>query len=174
MHIDAIIQSIDKDIEFYDKRKLSLLNEKSRFSAIKDRYPDASIHGKSLCVNDIWDKQVRMNLKPEYKSENDHWVRLIVAQFPAAFDKTLPDMRIFSGNYKNTIATIKFDFSASPRKAEITVLDYSAIVPDGCPSKDKFIDRIRKYIFRHICIYGYQISPNSYDLNLYEKWMMLQ
>jgi hypothetical protein len=174
MHIDALIQSIDKDISWYDKRRAVLTSQKCTYETIKTNYPNASIHGKNLAVDSIWSKQTRMRLKPEYKSIDGKWTRQIIAQFPADSDPNLPEMRIFAGQYKNELATISFDLSARPRNAEITILDYTAVIPPECPKRNIFIDRIRSYIFRHCCEYNYQLSPNCFDLALFQKWSMLR
>jgi hypothetical protein len=174
MHIDNILESLDKDIAWFEKRRATILSKREKFSTIKQLHPNASIHGKNLAIDSIWSKQTRMRLKPEYKSINGQWTRQIIAQFPADSDSNLPEMRIFAGQYKNELATISFDLSARPRKAEITILDYTAIIPPECPKRDIFIDRIRSYIFRHCCQYNYQLSPNCFDLALFQKWSMLR
>jgi hypothetical protein len=175
MHVAEIIKAIDKDIEYTELKASSLFEKKNKYIAIQTKYPNALIHRKTICVDDVWENVRNMRIKPVFETQDHQVVRNITIQFPISDNLKMPGVRVFAGTKPaTTIATVEFDFSASPKKAELKIANYAAIIPDACPNKQRFIFRIRKYLFRQINLFNYKISPSSYDLAIFEKWDMLR
>src|SRR5271166_686030 len=163
MHIDEIIKSIDQDISWVEKRTFALNEQKNKYLKIQEQYPNCFINKSIICIENAWSDIKMMRIEPHYQLQNQQWVRHLTIKFPIDLPVPMPGMHIYASPFRSSVATVKYDFSASPRKAEINVLDYGSLIPDDCPSKNKFMSRIKKYLLRHILQYNYNISETSFE-----------
>jgi hypothetical protein len=183
MQLNYIINELDKQITA-SKTELVLLEER-KIALIKlaTKYPDAHLEkNNTVCIDNLWDKMSCMRVAwgwgygyGTYGSMTKVNVRFSVGK------KDMEDgIRIHSYPYNNTVATIAFLFLPNPnntyprRVKEITVLNYSNMIPDACPKRKVFLKRIRNYLLNIIIKENMKINNNSYNTDEFERLILFK
>jgi hypothetical protein len=169
MNFDDLIKSIEREISQHTKTLQQLQARKEGFLKLKQDYPTAEYDAGSICSNEIWDKVSCMRLvHGKGRNWND-----ICAKFLLHERDSPEGLKLYTNPLFNTIATIKYNYG-SPRKYEITIFDYKALIPDSCPNKKKFIRRIKLHLVKKITQGKLTIAANSFYKDEFENLLLIK
>lgn len=166
MKLESAIKEIDKDVILQEKIIQQLKQKKEIYLKIKEEYPDAVIDRGNVCLNNIWDKITCMRI--ERNNYYDVSVKFLVGK-----KFTICGMNTYTNPLFSRIATIQNNYSGQ-RRTEITIFDFKSLIPDSCPSKKKFVKRIKIYLLNRIVKDKLFIHPNSFGKEEFTKLMLLK
>ena len=179
MHLNHIINELDKQITA-SKTELVLLEEiKIALIKLAARYPDAHLEkNNTVCIDNLWDKMSCMRVAWGYGYGTYGSMTKVNVRFSVGKKDMEDDIRIHSYPYNNTIANIAYlpnQNGLYPRRTkEITILDYSNIIPNVCPKRKIFLKRIRNYLLNIIIKEQMKINTKSYNTDEFERLILLK
>lgn len=170
MKLDALISSIDRDINYHEKQLLSIKTRRDKLAELAKVYPDMKCENNVFCLPSIWETVDCMRLE-RVRNGHSYSSMNLVARFSVGVRNLIGGMKIHTDPYNNVIAKIDYPYKA---QKTIEIYDYNKLIPDSCPNKTKFIKRIKARIMQHIIRTGLTITANSYDKEHIEKLMLLR
>jgi hypothetical protein len=170
MKLDALILSIDRDINYHERQLTSIKSKREKLAELAKLYPDMKCENNVFCLPSIWDRVSCMRLERarngySYSSMN------LVGRFSVGAKDLIAGMKIHTDPYNSVIATINYPYKG---QKSIEIFDYTKLIPDICPKKSRFIKRIRSRIIQTISHSQLDITANSFDKENIEKLILLR
>lgn len=164
MALDSVLEKIDSDIVWHEQCLIKLKEDKVKFQDLQQRYPNMFQHHGYLCMDDNWGKISNLKLK---KASN-YFSHSIMANFHVGRKDFIDGLKIYSYPLNNKIAEINYSYNNTTKRGTgiITIFNYKDMIGNQCPSKSKFILRIKKYLVSLIVANNLVISSDSYDTNI--------
>lgn len=176
MKLTQVISDLQRDINQQQKKVSILETRKDKLNKLLDLFPNAHYEYGAICLDDIWNKITCMRLSRPYY----HWYNAKVsAKFLLSKRDTLQELnglKIYTFPLENDIANIvsTYNSTTKTRSKEIEIYDYTKLIPDACPKKKQFLKRIKVYLLNVITSDRMTINQNSFNLNEFQKLMLLR
>ena len=170
---NLFLNRIDNEINLIKSKIEKLENKKKAFIEVCEKFPNIVLdynYGHFYTKDNIQSQVSCMNLHMFYDA--------ITVEFFISPTKT-NGYKIYVGsneryakNYFN-IATIK-TVNYKTRERLIKVLNYDSLISDECPSKKKFLKRIKLYLMKKLKETNSNIDPTSFNYEMFSKLLLLK
>src|SRR5271165_686273 len=173
MQLNYIINDIERQIT-ESKTELVFLEEKKQaLLKLVNQFPDAHYEKNNICVDNLWEKMTCMRIFWGY---GYGYTSKINIRFSVGKKDMVGNVRLHSYPLNNPIANISIlpsIYKGGQRIREITVLDYSVIIPMECPKRKDFMKRIRNYILNLIVKKNMALNNKSYNVDEFHRLILL-
>lgn len=163
MRIEDKISSIDYRIKANHQEIEKLVKAKDKLLSVQKQYPGIHYDHGSYILDNIKDKVSCMTLSNRYRG--------IFVRFSLSPTKH-SGLKIFSGPLDTKIADIIFDYKTNNHK--IKILDYDSAISDLCPSKKRFLKRIKFFLLHIITKSKFNITDDSFNKENFIKLLLLK
>lgn len=176
MQLNYIINDLDKQITTTKTELVFLEERKEALIKLATKYPDAHYEkNNTVCLDNLWDKMSCMRIFWGYGYGTYGYMNKVNIRFSIGKKDMEDGIRIHSYPYNNTVANVSMTPNQTrPRVKEITVLDYSALIPINCPKRKEFMKRIRNYILGLMVKQNMKLNDASYNADEFNRLILLK
>lgn len=174
MQLNYIINDIDREITRSKTELVFLEQRKQSLEKLLIKYPDAHYEHNAVCVDNLWNKITCMRVA--WNGRHYYTAQINVRFSIGKKEERECEEKLYTYPYNNAIANISIipTQRGQPRTREITILNYSNIIPNECPKRKDFIKRIRNYLLNNIIKQNMVINNQSYNIDEFNKLIMLR
>lgn len=177
MQLNHILNELDRQITTAKTELVFLEERKQAFVKLATEFPDAHYERNYVCVDNLWEKMTCMRTAWGYGNSPQGYYSTVNVRFSVGKKDMVDNIRLHSYPYNNVVANIMMlpnQNRIHQRTRELTVLDYSNIIPMNCPKRKDFMKRIRNYLLRLITEKNMKLNDNSYNVDEFNKLISLR